>query len=396
MSESQVFEVPSDRNASGRSFGSEELGYLREVLESGALNSNGGAFVRRFEEAFAAKLGARFCIACSSGSLAVQAALVARSAERGSEVVTSPITDFGAITALLYEGLRPRFCDVDAETLMPTRSTIERALDTAEPGQISAVVVTHLFGRTTDIEAIAELCRARGIACIEDAAQTLGSVRAGRRPGTFGDLGAFSFQQSKQICAGEGGAIVTDDEEHAKRARLFVNKAWPYGDANPDHRFVAPNGRLTELQAAVLLAQLEKLDGFVEARVASADAFAQALGAELGTDPEAAVRLRAVPAGDIESPWRLHLRTAPTLDLERFVEEVRARGLPCAAHYVGRAAFELQAMRDAGFDERVENFPGVVDGLAHCVVVPWNERIGVELGAELGAMVGRSAKASLR
>ncbi len=373
---------PSDRDRSGRSFGERELEYLREVLESGALNSNGGRFVPRFEAAFAQALDVRAALACNSGSFAVQACLAALDLPPGSEVVTSPITDFGAIAALHFAGLRPRFCDVDPETLMPTCATLEAAISP----QTSAVIVTYLFGRAFDIRDLVARCAARGIDVVEDAAQALGACASGQRPGTMGVVGAFSFQQSKHITCGEGGAVVTQRSEVARRARLYINKAWPYGEADPDHEFIAPNGRLSELQAAVVLAQLERLEGFVARREASARAFLDSLagGCEELSFP-------ALDAGDRHSFWRIHLVAAPTLDIDEVARRANARGLPCQAHYIGRPAFALRALRDAGHRERIEDFPGVARGLAHCLVVPWNERIeeahAARLGAELAVLV---------
>ncbi|MCB9880406.1 MAG: DegT/DnrJ/EryC1/StrS aminotransferase family protein [Planctomycetes bacterium] len=374
--------VPTDRDRTGRSFGDRELRLLGEVLASGALNSNGGSFVPRFERVFANALGSPHAIACSSGSLAVQGCLAALELPSGSEIVTSPITDFGAIAAILFAGLRPRFCDVDPETLMPTEASILAAVTPTT----TAVVVTYLFGRAFDIRALVDTLAKRGIDVVEDAAQALGARVEGNVPGTVGALGAFSFQQSKHITSGEGGAIVASTDTLARRARLFVNKAWPYGEPNPDHEFVAPNGRLTELQAAVLLAQLERLESFVEQRRASARCFAHALAER--TDR---LRFPAEPPGHRHSHWRLHLVASPDLDLDALAASARQVGLPCQAHYVGRPAFDLRAMRDAGFRERIEDFPGVRHGLAQCLVVPWNERIDEELATLLGATLGELA-----
>ena len=379
--------VPTDRDASGRSFGDEELALLEEVIRSGSLNSNSGRMVRRFEEDFARYVGSRFCIACNSGSLAVQAALAALELSPGARVVTSPITDFGAITAIVYERFVPVFCDVDVETLMPTPETVSAALDEGA----DAVVATHLFGRPARIAQIRELCEQRGVVLIEDAAQTLGSTHRGRRPGTFGALGAFSFQQSKHISCGEGGAVVTDDEKLARRARLFVNKAWPYGEPNPDHLFVAPNGRLTELQAAVLVAQLGRLDTFVEHRRASVGSMLEALG---GSD---ALRFPALDADDVHSFWRVAFVASEALDLDVLVGRLREQSIPAQARYIGRPAFLLQAMVERGLRHELDDFPGARDGLARALVLPWNEAISVELAAEIGRrLVAAIAEQGLR
>jgi len=383
--------VPSDRDATGRSFGAEELELVREVLESGSLNSNSGTMVRRFEHEFARSLGVARCVAVSSGSFAVQAAVFATRPDLASECVTSPITDFGALAALLYEGVVPSFCDVDAHTLMPVADTIANAIT----ARTRAVVVTHLFGATTELAPIRALCDRHGLAMIEDAAQALGSSRDGVTAGTVGDLAAFSFQQSKHITSGEGGAVVTDDDELARRVRLFTNKAWPYGEPDPDHRFLAPNGRMTELQAAVLIAQLGKLAEGVEQRRRSARA--------LLAETEAADGIGFHGNVDEHSFWRMPLLVDPELvSCTELAAALAREGVRCQAHYVGRPAFELEAFRERRFvagtgfpvdyrdsrpRERIEDFPGVREGLARVLVIPWNEWISPELGREIGIRI---------
>src|SRR5258708_27790112 len=117
---------------------------------------------------------------------------------------------------------------------------------------------------------IMKLCRQRGIAVIEDCAQAFYAKHAGKYVGTLGDIGCFSLQQGKHITTGEGGLVVTNNADYARRMFLFINKAWGYGDPQPDHYFLALNYRMTELQGAVAAAQLEKLERIVELRIALA------------------------------------------------------------------------------------------------------------------------------
>ncbi|MAE76953.1 MAG: aminotransferase DegT [Planctomycetes bacterium] len=376
------FDLPSDREASGRSLGDEELVLLTEVIRSGSLNSNSGQMVRRFEVAFADHCGMRHAIACTSGSLAVQAAVFATTEGRRGEVVTSPITDFGALTAILYEDMKPRFCDVDPDTLVPTATCIERVLR----DDTRAVIATHLFGHPAEVDAIAALCRARGLPLIEDAAQALGTFRAGRAAGTWGDLATFSFQQSKHITAGEGGVVVTDDAELARRVRLFVNKAWPYGEPDPDHLFRAPNGRMSELQAAVLLAQVAKLPALLERRRASATALLDELSGVEG------VRVAELAPGDLHGYWRIALIVD---DAAGLAQRLQPLGIACQPHYIGRPAFELRAFVELGLSEERERFPGAVRGLDAALVLPWNEGIDPDLACAVGQSIAGEARAML-
>ncbi len=133
-----------------------------------------------------------------------------------------------------------------------------------------AIVVTHLFGNPCDVDEIVALATERGIPVIEDCAQAFLATYDGRYVGTAGTIGAFSLQQGKHITTGEGGIVVTNDDALARRIYLFINKAWGYGDPQPDHYFLALNYRMSELCGSVAMAQLEKLEAIVERRRALA------------------------------------------------------------------------------------------------------------------------------
>lgn len=258
--------LPSDQDASGRTLGVEELGLLEEVLRSGILTSTKGTFVKRFEERFAEMLAVPHAHACASGTAAVHVAIAAIDPEPGDEVVTSPITDMGALTPILYQGAIPVFADVDPRTCNLTAATIEPRLSQ----RTRAIVVTHLFGNPCPMDEILELARSRRIPVIEDCSQAFQARWAGRPVGTLGAIGCFSLQQGKHITTGEGGLVVTADTLLARRMFLIINKAWGYGDEKPDHYFLALNHRLSELQGAVGLAQLGKLEQVVHNRIESA------------------------------------------------------------------------------------------------------------------------------
>jgi len=248
MSETKIkMALPSEADASGRSFGSEELEALRQVLESGTLNCTKGTAVREFEARFARSIGAPFCRTTTSGTAAVHTAIAAIDPEPGDEIITTPITDMGAITPILYQAAIPVFADVDPLTYNLTAATIARKITR----RTKAVVVTHLFGNCCDMDPILALCRERGLPVIEDCAQAFCATYRGRPIGTLGAIGCFSLQQSKHMTAGEGGMVATSDPAFERRMRLFIDKAWGYGDPKPDHYFLALNYRMTELQGAV-------------------------------------------------------------------------------------------------------------------------------------------------
>jgi dTDP-4-amino-4,6-dideoxygalactose transaminase len=381
----RVVPLPSDQDASGRTLGEEEIEALHEVILSGTLTSTKGDQVSRFESAFARLLGSSHGVACATGSAAVHVAVAALDPEPGDEVVTTPITDMGALSTLLYQGAIPAFADVDPMTGNVTAASIEAALSE----RTRAIVVTHLFGNPCDMAPIEALASSRGLPIIEDSAQALLATDHGRNVGTIGALGAFSLQQGKHITTGEGGIVLTDDEQLARRARVFVNKAWPYGEPAPDHEFLALNYRWTELHGAVANAQLPKLPGIVASRRETAAALTERL-------TEAELKGVALPTSHpdaVDSFWKYCLYVDPDLvpgGTVAFGARLKERGIASAPRYVAKPAFACRVFREQrtfgdsrwpftvarpeALDYRPERFPGVNRFLDTVLVLPWNER----------------------
>jgi dTDP-4-amino-4,6-dideoxygalactose transaminase len=375
--------LPSDQDASGRSLGDEELSLIAEVIESGTLTSTKGPFVKELEQEFARRLGVAHALACSSGTAAIHAAIAAVNPEPGDEIVTTPITDMGAIAPILYQAAIPVFADVDPSTWNVTAGTIERVLSP----RTRAIIVTHLFGCPCPMGEIMELARARGIVVIEDCAQAFLAESRGRLVGAIGDIGCFSLQQGKHITCGEGGLVVTNSPEFARRMFLFVNKAWGYGDATPDHYFLALNGRMSELQGAVALAQLGKLDANVDRR----EQMAARLSARL--EGTSGITLPRARRGDRHVYWKYCLGVDPSeipggaVALGKSLQE---QGVACAPRYIQKPAFACEVIRGrktfgaSGFpftlarpeavDYRREMYPGTFEGLERALVLPLNER----------------------
>jgi dTDP-4-amino-4,6-dideoxygalactose transaminase len=382
--------LPSDADASGRSFGQEELELLRQVIEAGTLNCTRGSTVKRFEQGFAEWIGLPHCRAVNSGTAAVHSAVAAIDPEPGDEIVTTPITDMGAIAAILYQAAIPVFADVDPRTYQVTARTIEKKLTR----RTRAIVVTHLFGNVCDMDPILELAARHGLPVIEDCAQAYGASHAGRRVGTLGTIGCFSMQQGKHITAGEGGMVVTRDPALHRRMVLFSDKAWGYGDPEPDHYFLAPNYRMTELAGAVALAQLGKLDRMIEARVATAHRLTAKIAGLAGVEPP------YVAPGVRHTYWRYPLRVDPAQirgGAVAFGARLKAAGVACVPRYIQKPAFECAVLREQRtfgksrfpfvgsqregepeirYDAR--ETPGTLEALARVVVLPWNERYGDE------------------
>jgi dTDP-4-amino-4,6-dideoxygalactose transaminase len=391
--------LPDDQNASGRSFGADELRLLAEVLESGTLTSTKGTMVARFEAAMAALLGVGHVVACSSGSAAVHAAVAAIDPRPGEEVVTTSITDMGALTPLLYQGAVPVFADVDPVTGMVTADTVRAALSE----RTRAIIVTHLFGNPADLAGLRTVAAEAGVPLVEDAAQAYLAETPDGLVGSVGEFGAFSLQQGKHITCGEGGFVATDDDERARAVRLFVNKSWPYGEPDPDHRRLGLNYRLSELQGAVALGQVPGLPD----RVARRRDVAAVLDAALG-DVEGLTVVSAAP-GHAHSYWRYAVHVDPEVvpgGPTAVAAALAPLGVPSTPRYIAKPAFRcavfaerntlgdsgwpLSTARPAALDHRAERFPGTFAFLRSVLVLGLNERYTPE-HAELVAARVRGA-----
>ena len=375
--------LPSDQDASGRSFGAEEIDLLTEVIESGRLFAPKGRFVKDLETGFARWLGVDHSVASSSGTAAIHTALAAIDPEPGDEVITTSITDIGGLTPILYQGALPVFADVDARTGNVTAETVEDRISE----RTRAIMVTHLFGNPAQVREICDLADRYDVPVVEDCAQAFGATVAGAKVGGFGVMGTFSLQQGKHITTGEGGLTATTNPHFAKMMRLFVNKAWDYEDPT-DHDFLALNYRMAELQGAVGLAQLDRLDAGVETRRANARSLDERIAAIDGIEPV------TVAPDAASSYWRYCLLVdgnAVTGGPDALAEKLRDLGVASAPRYIKKPAFRTRVFaeqktfgssrwpftlaRPEAVDYSDELFPGTLDFLRHVLVLPWNERM---------------------
>ena len=375
-------QLPSDQDSTGRTLGAEELELLRQVIESGTLTSTKGEFVKQLEAGFAKKLGAKYAYACASGTAAIHCAVAAINPEPGDEIITTSITDMGGLTPIIYQGAVPVFCDVDPETYNVTARSIEKCISE----KTKAIIVTHLFGNPCDMAPIMELAKKHGIPVIEDCAQAFLSTYQEQCVGTIGDIGCFSLQQGKHITTGEGGIVLTNNEAFARHMFLYINKAWGYGDAKPDHYFAALNYRMSELQGAVALAQLDKLEDVVASRTRLADSLTTKLSGIAGISTPRATQ------GSSHTYWKYCLNVDASViagGSPGLGAALRERGIACAPRYIQKPAFECQVIRDQvtfgtsrwpfslarpeAVDYSRDKFPGTYKALEHVLVLPFNE-----------------------
>jgi len=252
-----------------------EKKYLNECIESTFVSSV-GAYVDRFEKEFALYVGSKYAIATVNGTAALHVSLVLMGVGKDDEVITQPLTFIATCNAITYCGAKPIFVDVDKETLGLSPEALNIFLDeNAEIKEnrcinkrtgkvIKACVPMHTFGHPCKIDEIKAICDIWHISLIEDAAESLGSYYKSKHTGTFGKVGAFSFNGNKIITSGGGGVIVTDDEALAKRAKHITTTAKVPHKWEFVHDEVGFNYRLPNLNAALLVAQLEQVNCFLE------------------------------------------------------------------------------------------------------------------------------------
>ncbi len=260
--------LPTFRNKSGRLIGNEEKQLLMEVVDSGSFAYICGTKVGEFEQAFAELIGTKYAVSTSSGTAAIHTAVIYLNPEPGDEIIVSPITDMGGVIPVLSQLAVPVFVDIDPFDQNIDASKIEAAITS----RTKAIIVTHIYGAAADMDAIMKIAHKYNLFVIEDCAQAHLTQYKGQTVGSIGDVGCFSFQQSKHMTTGDGGMVVgNSDSLFGRKMRQCMDKGWPRESGSRDHLFLAPNYHMTELQAAVGLAQLPKLDRAVMLRRKSAN-----------------------------------------------------------------------------------------------------------------------------
>ncbi len=290
-----------------------------------------GPAVERFERAWADYCEAGHCVAVSSGTAALHLALSALGVGQGDEVITSPLSFFATAEVALYNGARPVFADVEAETACLDPAGVEDLITE----RTRAIMPVHLFGHPTDMDPLLALAEEHGLAVVEDACQAHGALYKGRKVGALGAAGAFSFYPTKNLGAyGEGGALVTDDEGIAERARLLR----AHGQDGPyRHATVGYNYRMHGIQGAVLEVKLRRLDEWNGRRGELAARYAEGL---------ADLSLRPMREADYaRCVWHLYpIRCEERDALQRHLS---AAGVATGVHYPVLLP-ELEALRPLG------------------------------------------------
>ena len=295
-----------------------ERKYLLECLDSGWISSE-GPFVQQFEERFARSVGRRYGIAVSNGSAALDAAVAALDIGPGDEVILPSFTIISCAAAVVRAGATPVLVDCDPHSFNLLASSVAARITP----RTKAIMVVHLYGLPVDMAPLLALARQHGLKVIEDAAEMHGQTCDDQPCGSFGDISTFSFYPNKHITTGEGGMLVVNDAALAQRCRSLRNLCF-----KPEQRFVHDelgwNLRMTNLQAALGLAQLEQIDGFVQRKRRMGQRYTRLLA---GT-PGLQLPLAASPqARNIYWVYPLVLDDAVPVDAKAVMARLAQRGI---------------------------------------------------------------------
>ena len=305
-----------DLRAQNASIRAELDAAIRRILDDASFILGEG--VSRFEEAFASYVGRKHCVGLNTGTSALHLALLVAGVGAGDEVVTTPLTWISTSWAVSYCGARPVFADVDPRTGNLDPEAAARAISP----RTKALLPVDLYGNPADLVAFEEIAARHGIPLIEDAAQAHGARLVGRPAGSFGRLSCFSFYPAKNLgAAGEGGAVVTDDDELAQRIRCLRDHAQT---RRHHHLEIGFNYRMEGLQGAVLEVKLRHLDRWNEARRGAAARYHELLAGIEG------VTLPEMTPGAV-SAW--HLYVIRVQERERVCAQLAERGVAATAHY---------------------------------------------------------------
>jgi dTDP-4-amino-4,6-dideoxygalactose transaminase len=347
-------------------FGDEDVTALVDVLKSGAWYRGNGDRVERFEAEWADRLGASHCLATANGTSALITAMNALEVGPGDEVIVPPYTFVATINAVLIQHALPVFVDVDPATSQIDASKIEGAIT----DRTRAIIPVHIGGNPADMDAVMTIAKKHGVAVVEDACQAPLAEWRGKKVGTVGDLGCFSFQASKNLTSGEGGAVSTMDEGLYHECLSFHNNGRSVGDMPGIFARNGANLRLTEFQGALLSTQLTRLEPQSRTREQNAAYLSAMLDEIPGVTPA------RMHEGTTRNAYHLYMfRYDPGefsgLPRAGFLEAMAAEGVPCSGGYsplyrepflsraIGSRAFRsvFPSARLAEYEEGLE-FPG--------------------------------------
>jgi perosamine synthetase len=320
-----------------------------------------GPKLAEFEAAFARYCGTRYAVAISSGTAALHLCMAAIGIRPGDEVISTPFSFVASSNCILFEGGRPVFVDIDPDTWNIDPARIEAAVTP----RTRAIIPVDVFGQPADMDPILAVARKHGLRVVEDSCEALGARYHGRRAGALGDVGVFGFYPNKQITTGEGGMIVTNDEPIARVARSMCNQGRGEGAGWLTHERLGYNFRLSDINCALGLAQLHRIDEILARRARVAEMYLQRLA---GDDR---LRTQKIIPG-VEMSWfvfvvRLADRYAEA-DRDRIMGELRARNIGCNRYFT---PIHLQPYMRERFGFKPGDFPVCEAVAARTIALPF-------------------------
>lgn len=308
-------------------FDDRELEAIKEVLQSGVWGI-GGKKKKEFEEKFAAYQDAKYGVAVTNGTAALETALRAADIAVGDEVIMPAFTFMATATAILHVGGLPVFADIEPDTYTLDPKKMEDAIT----DKTKAVLPVHIGGRPANMDDIVKIARRNDLAVIEDACQAWGAEWRGKRVGAIGDLGTFSFQSSKNITSGEGGIVVTNEKRLYELCWSYHNCGRVMGGEWYRHDIPGTNLRMTEFQAAILLVQLTRLEEHTRTRNKNASHLSEMLSKIDGVEP-LKQDSRVTNHAHHLFIFRYDAEEFEGLPKRKFAEALRAEGIPCNPGY---------------------------------------------------------------
>jgi len=336
----------------GKRFGESELRHLKEALDQGTLfyAKEGSKKTKAMLQKFASMYGVPHATATSSGTGALHVAIATAQIPPGSEIITAPITDMGTVIGILYQNCVPVFADLQPRTANLDPDDVKRRITP----NTRAIIPVHLMGNPAPMDEIMAIAREHKLVVIEDCAQAHRAKYRGRWVGTIGDFGCFSLNDFKQIGAGDGGVVLTKDDASWKLTQLYADKCYYRDGSARNPTFLAPCYRMTELTAAVTLAQLEKVDWICGRRNQYGMRITEGISGLPGILP-----LQIDPR-DTATFWFYMFRvdeSALGVSRGEFVKALQAEGIAVSAGYIPTCVYEYEIFTKQQFFPGVTGFP---------------------------------------
>ncbi len=358
--------------------GKEEIAAVNAVLKSGIIAQ--GERVAEFEERFAQYCGTKHAVAVNSGTAAIHAALHAAGVGNGDEVITVPFSFIATINPILMVGALPVLVDVDAASFCMDTTQLEAAITP----KTKAIIVVHLYGQPANMDEVNEIATRNNLVVIEDACQAVGAEYSGKKAGNLGGMGCFSLYATKNIMCGEGGVVTTSDDSYAELLRRFRQ----HGMSAPYvYEGLGFNYRLTDLQAAIAIEQLKKVDRFNQERSLNAAYFNEAFK----DIDELILPIVGANRTHVFHQYTIRLADGVSLDRDQIVNGLRDKGVGAGVYYP-KALHLYPHIKKLGFSEgdfpvseavasRVLSLPvhpALTDDERETIVSAVKETLGVE------------------